>query len=230
MSQRPLEPLNILIVDDDLELAHSLGEFLACHGHNPDFAYTGTSCLKLLQSNSYHMVILDVGLPKLSGWEVCRCLREELLLDTPVIFLTGFGDLKDKSQGFQAGADDYVVKPFALEELLLRIQAIVARGPRHDLSHLKVGDVEVNLQTQSVRRQTRDIDLSHLEFRLLVLLMRASPKVLSKQDICNTLWPEEESDALRTHIYRLRHALERPFHTPLIETVYGQGYRFIAYT
>ncbi|MGB0849463.1 MAG: response regulator transcription factor [Thiolinea sp.] len=229
MSQDLSQTLQILIVDDDLELARSLGEFLETQGHEPDFAYSGKTGLNLLAQNTYHAIVLDVGMPKLSGWEVCRRLREELLLDTPVIFLTGYGELNDKMTGFQAGADDYLVKPFAPEELLLRVQAIVARGPRHDLNQLQVGDITIDLPTQAVQRQSQKVTLSHLEFRLLLLLMRAYPKVLAKQDIITTLWPDEDGDALRTHIYRLRNTLEKPFNSPIIETVYGQGYRFIAH-
>lgn len=221
--------LNVLITDNNLEFAHSLGEFFEENGHTPDFAYSGSACLELLQQNEYDALVLDVGMPHMNGWEVCRLIRQKLMLDIPIIFLTAYDSLPDKSTGYDAGADDYLGKPFPPEELIMRIQAITKRGRRHDLGYLQIGDLTLDLRREQVKRQGVEIKLSSLELQLLLLIIRAYPNPVSKQTIITTLWSDDENNSLRTHIYRLRCALEKQFDSPIIETVYNQGYRFIAY-
>ncbi len=172
-----------------MEFAHSLGEFFEEHGHEPDFAYSGAACLELLKCNDYHALVLDVGMPGMDGWEVCRRIRQHLFLDIPIVFLTAYDALPDKSAGYAAGADDYLSKPFPPEELLMRIQAITKRGKRHDLGYLQAGDLQIDLRRESVQRRGVEVKLSALERQLLVLIIQAHPNAVNKQTVINTLWP-----------------------------------------
>ncbi len=224
-----MKPLKLLITDDNLDFASSLGEFFEGEGHVPDYAHSGSACLALVKENEYDALILDVGMPRMDGWEVCRRIREELLLDIPIIFLTAYDTLPDKSAGYALGADDYLGKPFPPEELLMRIEAITKRGRRSDFSYLHKGDVQIDLQKGKVERKGIELKLSSKEIQLLLLIMKAYPKAVSKQEIIDSLWADDYNDSLRTHIYRLRQTLEKPFNSPVIETVYNQGYRFIPY-
>ncbi|MEM8500306.1 MAG: response regulator transcription factor [Pseudomonadota bacterium] len=225
-----MKRLSILVADDNFELAQTLGEFFESQGHQPDFAYSGKACLELLKANHYHALVLDVGMPGMSGWEVCGEIRQKLLLDIPIVFLTAYDTLPDKAAGYKAGADDYLGKPFPPEELLMKIEAITKRGNRQDLDTLRVGDLEIDFRREKVSRRGVLISLSRLELALLRVIIRAYPDAASKEDIETTLWPEQKQGALRTHVYRLRRALESECpDAPIIETVYGQGYRFINY-
>lgn len=223
----------VLLVEDHHDLAMTVGEFLAAHGIEVDFASNCQSAMSLLRDNSYHCVVLDINLPDGSGFEVCHYLRETLGLDTPVIMLTARDTLGDKLQGFDAGTDDYLVKPFELKELVARIAAQVRRSRGEvGIGRLAVADLVLETRTNQVIRAGREIELPPIQFRLLALLMRQSPQVVSRRAMEQELWGDEapDSDALRSHLYSLRKLVDKPFATPLLHTIPGVGVRLEAST
>ena len=220
--------MRILIIEDNDDLAGNIGDFLEFKGHTVDFAADGVVGLHLAVTEDFDAVILDLMLPGIDGLTLCRRLREDANRAVPILMLTARDTLDDKLNGFEVGADDYLVKPFALEELLARLLAITKRGGNRRRS-LVVADLELDLGTFTARRQGQVLDLNRMGLRLLQELMQASPNVLTKDELEGRIWGEEppESGSLRTHIYHLRRILDRPFDHPLLETVHGIGYRLI---
>ncbi len=216
----------VLLVEDHHDLAVTVAEFLELHGITVDFAHNCHSAMTLLQQNHYHCVVLDINLPDGTGYDVCRFMREQAGLGIPVIMLTARDTLTDKLQGFDVGTDDYLVKPFELKELVARITAQIRRA-RGLVGHtqLSVGDLQLKTTTNQVLRAGLEIDLPPIQFRLLSLLMRHSPGVVSRQMMELELWGDEapDSDALRSHLYHLRKLIDKPFETKLIHTIPGVG-------
>ncbi len=217
---------NILLVEDHPALAETVGDYLEAKGFTVDFAADGMLALQLATSEHFDAIILDVMLPRLNGLEVCRRLREEAQLTTPILILTARDQLDDKLKGFEVGADDYLVKPFDLPELVARIEALLRRG-RGLGSAYRVGDLAMNLETMEVHRAGVEIKLSKTLFDILRILMREAPKVVPRETIERELWGDDlpDSDTLRSHLYNLRRAIDRPFEHPVIETLAGRGYR-----
>jgi DNA-binding response OmpR family regulator len=217
--------MHLLLIEDSQDLAANICEHLEARGHVMDAAADGVTGLHLAVINSYDAIILDVGLPGLDGVSLCTKLRHEAHRQTPVLMLTARDTLNDKLGGFAAGADDYLVKPFALQELEARLQALVRRGQAGGVV-LRVGDLSVNVDTLEVRRGDAVLALAPAALKLLILLMRASPRVLSRREIELALWGDmpPESDALRTHVHALRAAVDKPFAEKLVHTVHGMGY------
>jgi len=218
--------VRVLLVEDNYDLSASLGEFLAAKDCDVDFAYNGQSCLTLTQENEYDIIVLDIAMPGINGIETCKRLRQNQYNATPIIFLTARDTLNDKIQGFEAGCDDYLVKPFAPEELLYRLEALNQRGPRRNVGVQELGEICIDHRSQQVMRQDKVIKLHEIQFRILVILSKNAPNLVTKETLEKALWGEEapESDPLRTHIYRLRTALDKPFDKELIKTVHGKGY------
>ncbi|MEL0027855.1 MAG: response regulator transcription factor [Perlucidibaca sp.] len=221
----------VLLVEDHHDLAVTVGEFLSLHDIEVDFASNCQSALALLRENTYHCIVLDINLPDGTGYEVCHHLRETLGLDLPVIMLTARDTLGDKLEGFDVGADDYLVKPFELKELVARIQAQIkrARGLVGQ-GRLQVGDLTLETRANQVMRAGQEIDLPPIQFRLLSLLMRQSPQVVSRRMMELELWGDEtpDSDALRSHLYNLRKLIDKPFPVRLIQTIPGVGVKLEA--
>ncbi|MEM1207532.1 MAG: response regulator transcription factor [Acidobacteriota bacterium] len=218
--------MRVLIIEDDHDVAANVGEFLEDQGHEVDFAYDGPGGLQRALSAPWDAVVLDLRLPGLDGLEICRQLRQERAWETPVLMLTARDTLPDRLEGFGAGADDYLVKPFALSELAARLEALNHRGlARRPV--LRVEDLELDTGTLIVTRQGRRLDLKPASLKLLRRLMEAAPAVLTREDLERVLWTDEppESAALNTHIYNLRRAIDRPFERPLLHSVSGVGYR-----
>lgn len=220
--------LNILLVEDHEELAETTGAYLEACGHEVDYAADGLVALHLAVTETYDVVVLDIMLPGVDGFSVCRRLREDARVTTPVIMLTARDELDDKLTGFDAGADDYLVKPFDMPELAARIEAL-ARRARGLTAHYEIGELTLDTHTLEVHRQGRPIPLSGTAFEVLRVLMREHPKVVSRRDLEREVWQDRppESDALRSHLYNLRQALDRPFEKPLIATIPGRGYRLV---
>lgn len=165
-------------------------------------------------------------MPDGSGYDLCDWLRHEQDLDLPVLMLTARDTLDDKLKGFASGTDDYLVKPFDFNELVMRIRALIKRSLGEvSNSKLQIHDLILDSSTQTVSRAGQNLDLPPIQFKLLKILMRHSPKVISKQEIMMELWGDEEpeSDALRSHIYNLRKVIDKPFAQKLIHTVSGVG-------
>jgi DNA-binding response OmpR family regulator len=222
--------VHVLLIEDNEDLAANICEYLQAHGHVLDSAGDGVTGLHLAVVNAYDAIILDVMLPGVDGLALCRKLRKEARRNTPVLMLTARDTLADKLVGFEAGADDYLVKPFSLEELEARLQALVRRT-RHALDNrLQVADLVLDLDTLEAQRAGRRLELTPIGIKLLTLLMRESPRVVSRGQVEQALWGDNppDSDALRAHIYALRSAIDKPFAVKLLHTVHSTGYRLTA--
>lgn len=219
--------MEILVVDDDPALRSALDRALKLEGYRVSFAHDGRQALQLMTGGSQDAVILDLGLPLMDGIEVCRRVRERGDR-TPVLMLTARDAVSDRVEGLDAGADDYLVKPFALDELLARVRALLRRTvatPAEAI--LKFADVVLDLQTMEVRRGKRELELTRTEFRLLELFMRNPRVVLSRSRIFEEVWGYDfgaSSNALEVYVSYLRRKLEADGEPRLIHTVRGVGY------
>ncbi|MGL4884276.1 MAG: two-component system response regulator RppA [Waterburya sp.] len=222
--------MKILLVDDEIELSDSLSRILLQEGYEVDIADNGTAGMDLALKNQYDLLILDWMLPYYSGLEICREVRSHSLT-TPVLFLTAKDTVDDRVDGLDAGADDYLVKPFELRELLARVRALLRRSSLDNLNsdRLKVADLELDLENQVAYRQGKAINLSEKEIRLLQYFMQNPDRLLTHEEIYDYLWQREEqpsSNVLAALIRLLRRKIEIEPETSLIHTVYGKGYRF----
>jgi DNA-binding response OmpR family regulator len=220
-------PMNILLIEDNRDLARSIYEFFQGQGHEMDMAWDGISGLHLAASNPYDVIIIDWMLPGIDGLGVCTRLREAGK-QTPILMLTARDSLNDKIEGLQAGADDYVVKPFALREVEARLLALVRRAQGHGSDGvLQVGDLVFNPGTLRVMRGKRQIELPPIPLKLLETLMRHSPRVVRREELEKEIWGASAPDreTLRFHIHFLRHAIETPEEKALIKTYRGIGYQ-----
>ena len=219
--------LDILVVDDDPALRTALDRALKLEGYRVSFAHDGRQALQLMTGGSQDAVILDLGLPLMDGLEVCRRVRERGDR-TPVLMLTARDAVTDRVEGLDAGADDYLVKPFALDELLARLRALLRRTTATpNEAVLKFGDLVLDLQTMEVRRKGRELQLTRTEFRLLELLMRNPRVVLTRSRIFEEVWGYDfgaSSNALEVYVSYLRRKLEAEGEPRLIHTVRGVGY------
>jgi DNA-binding response OmpR family regulator len=219
--------MNILLVEDNRDLAHNIYEFFQEKGYDMDMAWDGVSGLHLAATNPYDVVILDWMLPGIDGLTVCRRLREAGK-QTPILMLTARDSVSQKIEGLKAGADDYVVKPFAMAEVEARLEALVRRAQLRSTDEvLRVGDLEYNTSTLRVTRGKRQIDLPRIPLKLLEILMRASPRVVRSEELEKEVWGEAAFDreTLRVHLHVLRHAIELPGEKALIKTHRGIGYQ-----
>jgi len=219
---------NVLLVEDHLDIAEMVWEYLESKGYVVDYASDGVSGFRLGNTNNYDAIILDIMLPGLDGLDVCQRLREEAHSDVPVLMLTARDTLEEKLSGFDRGADDYLVKPFALEELEARLAALIRRNTDSVAEgNLSVGSLIFNAKTLQVTRDGFEITVSPIGLKILQLLMRRSPRVVPRRDIEREIWGDlpPDSDALRSHMYTLRKVIDKPFGAPLIRTVHGAGFR-----
>ena len=192
-----------------------------------DYAGNTRLARELVQEHHYDLMLLDVMLPGEDGYSFCQYLREELALDMPVIFMTARDQLEDKLEGFDRGGDDYIVKPFALPELVARVSALIRRQRKEVTANtLQIADLELDPARQEVRRGGQRLKLSPTAFRILRILMRESPKVVSREQLEHELWGDlvPDSDALRSHLYNLRKAVDKPFDEALLNTLPGVGF------
>ncbi len=221
--------MRVLIIEDNPDIAANIGDYLEDLGYTADFAGDGITGLHLAVVNDFDAIILDLALPGMDGLEVCRKLRQDAAKDTPVLMLTARDRLEDKLAGFETGADDYLVKPFELQEVAARLKVLASRGRRRTKRELSVGDLVYNLDTLSVKRQGREIHLNPIGLKLLHCLMEASPNVVSRAELEMEVWGEEmpDSDSLRVHIHTLRSVIDKPFESNMIQTRHGIGYRLV---
>ena len=218
----------VLVVEDNRSLSEMVGEYLESKGFGVDFARDGVDGLRLASENSYDVVVLDLMLPRMDGVEVCRKLRSESKKSTPVLMLTARDTLADKVTGLDAGADDYLVKPFAIQELEARVRALIRRDRRQVSAEvLRVADLMLDTASLRATRGGSELNLSPIGLRLLTILMRESPRVVTRRDIEREIWGDglPDSDTLRSHLYNLRKTIDRPFAKQLLHTVQTAGYR-----
>jgi DNA-binding response OmpR family regulator len=220
--------LRVLLIEDQRAMAENIWEFLESCGHVMDHAADGQTGLQLALENPYDVIVLDIGLPRLDGIEVCKRYRAADGA-VPILMLTARDQLEDKLLGFESGADDYLTKPFALRELEVRIRALYRRRLRATPAVLHVGDLSLDVPARKATRQGQALSLTPAGYRLLEALMRKSPNVLVYAELAQALWGDTEHDAARlhTHLSLLRAAVDRPFDQPLIMTVHGFGYRIV---
>jgi len=220
--------MRILVVEDEHKIANSIKKGLEQEHYAVDVAYTGTDGYDLASSEDYDAIILDLMLPDMNGIDICKKLRAQKV-HTPVLVLTAKGQIQDKVEGLDSGADDYLTKPFSFEELLARIRALIRR-PKDSLNtQLTVGDLTLDTKTYLVKRGLSAIQLSGKEFALLEYLMRNPERVVTKEDIINHVWDYNSFVNLNTveaYIKNLRKKIDAPFKNfpPLIHTVRGFGY------
>ncbi|MGL0923990.1 two-component response regulator [Vibrio vulnificus] len=222
--------MKILLVDDNHNVVETIADYLELEGITIDCAYHGEAALRLIETNHYDVIVMDIMMPKLDGISTVKKLREDYLCGTPILFLTAKQGLDDKIAAFTAGGDDYLLKPFAMQELSLRLHALANRGPRQDIGVLKFADITLDVKTEQVERQGQQIKLSRIQTRILKLLMKRAPAIVSRVEVIESVWGDEPpgSDALRSHIYGLRTALDKGFSESRLETIHGQGYRLKA--
>lgn len=217
----------LLLVEDNQDLAANIGEFLESRGVIVDYAADGLSGLHLASTNNYDLVVTDLSLPGIDGITLCRRLRNDANQRTPVLMLTARDTEQDKLEGFDAGTDDYLTKPFSLHELLARVQALYRRS-KPDTRVLSVADLEFDQHTLIVRRGERRIVLTPAALRLLRILMITSPGVVSREQAERAVWgddPPTSDAALRGHVHALRQAVDKESSTSLLHTIHGMGYR-----
>ena len=228
--------IKILIVEDEPNMRLGLKDNLEFEGYQVDFAEDGETGLKNILEGDYNLVLLDVMLPKMSGFDVCKTVRKKGN-NVPIILLTAKGEEIDKVLGLELGADDYVTKPFGLRELLARIKAILRRNEISSQSSQKnsfvsIGRIEVNFSTYNALENGLSVQMSHKEFEILSYLWNNRNSTVSRDDLLNNVWGYDESPTTRTvdnFILKLRQKIEKdPDHPKIILTVHGIGYKLIS--
>lgn len=222
--------MRLLIVEDEQELAKPLKEGLEYQKYAVDLAYDGEQGERLARENTYDVVVLDIMLPKKDGISVTRSLRSDGIT-TPILILTAKGTVEDKTTGLDAGADDYLPKPFAFDELSARIRALLRRATPEKKPVLTVGDLTLDPATHEVKRGEKRVELVKKDFQLLEYLMRNAERVLTRAEIEEHVWDRDAelwSDVIRSHVKTLRAKVDRGFKQKLIQTVHGVGYKISA--
>lgn len=215
----------ILLVEDESDLAELTIDFLETFNIECDYAFDGANALTLIEKNKYDVIVLDVNMPRLNGFSVCETVRT-LGISTPIIFLTAHDSLSDKLNGFSLGADDYLTKPFELEELAVRIQVLANRKTNTTITEpFTLSTLSIDYQQRSVSRSGRLIAVSPTQWQLLVLLAKNSPNIVDRTTIEDEIWPDQtpSKDMLKTLIFRLRNLVDSPDEPKLVHTVRGAG-------
>lgn len=216
--------LQFLLVEDDIDLATAVIDYLELENIHCDHAASGTAGKNLIENNAYDVVILDLNLPKMNGLEVAERIRSQGI-DVPILMLTARDTLDDKLTGFSKGADDYLVKPFAMEELIVRAQ-VLSKRRSGQVTKLVIEELELDLREKTVRRDSGLIKLSPIGIKLLECLMRESPNPVSREKLMQAVWGDEQPDtnSLKVHMFNLRKAVDGNKKHKLIHTIKGHGF------
>jgi DNA-binding response OmpR family regulator len=223
--------MHLLLIEDHADIAANIAEFFAARGDSIEHAQTGESGLPLALSNPYDAIVLDLMLPGIDGLTLCRQLRQAGRTRVPVLMLTAKDLLADKIEGFEAGADDYLVKPFSLAELDARLKALVRRARVPEAPRvLSLADLRFDLDTLEAERGGERLKLNPTTRRLLVVLLQNSHRVVTRAELERELWGDQppQGDFLRAHMHALRTAIDKNFTTKLLHTIHGTGYRLSA--
>jgi two-component system, OmpR family, copper resistance phosphate regulon response regulator CusR len=227
--RRCMEERKILVVEDEQKIADTLKLGLTENGYEAEVAYDGRIGLKLFETQSFDLIVLDINLPGTNGYDLCKKIRKKNT-QIPVIMLTALSSLNDKIEGYDAGADDYVIKPFEFRELLMKIRVLLKRTVNQNIpvgSVLKAGDLEMNLDSKEVKRGDVVINLTTKEFQLLEYLMRNKNRVVSRVDIAMNVWDidfDTNTNVIDVYINYLRNKVDKKFEQKLIHTQVGMGY------
>ncbi len=221
------EAYTVLIVEDNIDIAGQLGHYLCAKGFVTDFAHNGKTAINLLAKERFDIVILDLTLPDTDGLTVCQHIKQTAETNIPVLMLTARDSLGEKVDGFGAGADDYLTKPFALEEVYVRCLALGKRNQLHRANCISIGQLNVDFLKHTITRNNQKISLSSTDFAILKLLVEAYPSAVNKRYLAEKIWGDElpETDAIRSHIYTLRIAVDKPFEYAMIKTLHGIGFK-----
>lgn len=224
------QSLRVLLIEDQSDLAANVIDSFEGFGHAIDYASDGVSGVSLALSENFDVVILDVMLPKLDGWEVCREIRDKAVHRIPILMLTARDSLPDKLLGFESGADDYLTKPFALDELHARCHALARRPELHRSSLIVIGSLNVDLRKREAVRGGVALNLTKKGFEILSTLAEVHPAAMTRSELVARIWGDEwpDSDALRSHIYAVRQELDKPFQRPMLKTIHGVGFQLEA--
>ena len=219
--------MRILVIEDHRDIHDNLVEFLQLRGHSVEGALDGLTGLHLAASRRYDAILLDIMLPGIDGNQICQSLREHSRSDVAIVMLSARDELDDRLTGFKVGADDYIVKPFAMSEVLARIHAVVARRQSRNSRVLVVGDLRFDLDTLEVTRGDIVLQLKPTSRKLLELLMQKSPGVVKRTELEARIWGREaaQRENLRSNIHILRGVIDKGFDSPLLHTVHGLGYQ-----
>ncbi|MDP3211576.1 heavy metal response regulator transcription factor [Methylotenera sp.] len=218
--------MKILIVEDEHKTGDYLKQGLSEAGFVVDLVRDGLDGLHQALTNEYDIVVLDIMLPKLDGWQVLKGIRQGYK-QMPVLFLTAHDQIEDRVKGLELGADDYLIKPFAFSELLARIRTLLRRGKYHDPEHLQIADLELDLLRRRVTRSGKRIDLTAKEFTLLELLLRRQGEALPRSLIASQVWDmnfDSDTNVIEVAMRRLRAKIDDDFEPKLIRTIRGMGY------
>lgn len=224
-----MDERKILIVEDEQKIADTLKFGLGEHGFCVEAAYNGDIGWKLFQVHPFDLVLLDINLPGMNGYELCKKIRATNV-QVPIIMLTALSSLTDKIEGYDSGADDYIVKPFEFKELLMKVRVLLKRTLNQTLptgTLLQAADLEMNLDSKEVKRENRPINLTAKEFQLLEYLLRNKNKVVSRADIAINVWDidfDTNTNVIDVYINYLRNKVDKPFDHKLIHTQVGMGY------
>jgi DNA-binding response OmpR family regulator len=218
----------ILLLEDDVVISGEISDFLKERGIECYAVFDGDIFIRQAIQAQYDAFLLDINVPKLNGLDVCKLVRESDKV-TPILMITAFGEIEDKVEAFKLGADDYLVKPFHLQELFIRIQALIRRKSSPQLvdTEICIADLNINVEGKSVSRCGIEIKLSPKEFKLLLLLAKANGRILSKQQIADSLWDyyiETNENAIEVYINFLRNKIDKQFKVKLLHTKVGYGY------
>ncbi|VEL95360.1 DNA-binding response OmpR family regulator [Alteromonas sp. 76-1] len=213
----------LLIVEDDIDLAAAILDFLELEDIRSDHTDNGETALSLIRQHPYDVIVLDINLPRVSGLEICSVIRNEGN-DVPVLMLTAMDTLKDKITGFEKGADDYLIKPFDMEELIIRCR-VLAKRRSGQVTQMSVGPLVYKLENDAFYRDGKAIKISPIGMRILEVLMRASPSIVPREKLINDVWGDDapDSNSLKVHLFNLRKQLDAGFSPKLLHTIPGKG-------
>jgi two-component system, OmpR family, copper resistance phosphate regulon response regulator CusR len=218
--------MRVLVIEDEKKTAAFLAKGLREAGFGVDLAHDGETGLKVARTAKFDLLVVDVMLPKKDGWEVVAALRRDGIR-TPILFLTARDSVRDRVKGLELGADDYLVKPFAFSELLARVRSVLRRAPKGETKHLRIDDLQLDLQRHKAVRSGVALNLTPKEFLLLTHLVRSAGEVVSRAEIAEHVWDigfKTNTNVVDVVVRRLRAKVDDPFKTKLVHTIRGVGY------